>query len=117
VDSNGNILAWLEGFDQLCNNPENNFLFAEVNLQTAKATPVACISQDVVVHMDEWIASFSLDGSMMATGSGDGEAPAQLLVLNTQTGKTILNSDLSGLKQALKSTDGLFFIWSVDWAQ
>jgi hypothetical protein len=52
---------------------------------------------------------------MMATSSGDAEAESQLLIFDTQTAKTILNSDLSNLKRELNSFDGLFFVWSVDW--
>ncbi len=43
----------------LCNHPYNDFLFATVNLHTVKATPIACISKNVTVQMDEWISSFS----------------------------------------------------------
>jgi hypothetical protein len=46
-------LGWLEGFDTLCNNPENNFLFAEINLMKGTATPIACIQNNITVHMDE----------------------------------------------------------------
>ncbi len=57
-----------------------------------------------------------MDGTLFATGSGDAETgEGQLLVFNTANGKTTLNTDLSGLKTALKAADGLFFIWSVDW--
>ncbi len=30
IDTNGQILAWMEGFDSLCDNPYDNFLFAKV---------------------------------------------------------------------------------------
>eukprot|EP01116_Phalansterium_solitarium_P011733 TRINITY_DN2749_c0_g3_i1.p1 TRINITY_DN2749_c0_g3~~TRINITY_DN2749_c0_g3_i1.p1 ORF type:complete len:352 (+),score=147.19 TRINITY_DN2749_c0_g3_i1:124-1179(+) len=115
ADASGSLLAWVEGFDDVCDHPYDDFLFAKVDLPTATATPIACIDRNVTVHMDEWIASFSLDGSMMATGSGDAEAPAQLAVFNTTDASTVLNTDLAGLKQQLKTADGLFFVWSVDW--
>lgn len=47
-------LTWMEGFDDLCKHPYNNFLFSKVDLINAVATPIACISQNVTVHMDEW---------------------------------------------------------------
>jgi len=112
----GEMLTWMEGFDSLCKHPYNDFLFAKVDLSTATATPIACITQSVTVDMDEWIASFSLDGSLFATGSGDAEtAYPQLLVFDTSTGATTLNSTLPGLAEALKTYQNLFVVWSVDW--
>jgi len=65
--------------------------------------------------MDEWIASFSLDSTLMATGSGDSETGMpQLLVFNTSNANVVLNTNLTGLAEALKSADKLFNIWSVD---
>ena len=32
------MVAWLEGFDDVCNHPYNDFLFATVDLQTATGT-------------------------------------------------------------------------------
>jgi len=111
----GTILTWMEGYDNLCNHPYNDFLFATVNFKTFTSQPIACISTNVTVQMDEWISSFSLDGTLFATGSGDQETgEGQLLVFNTANGKTVLNTDLSGLKTIFKEADGLFFVWSVD---
>jgi len=111
---NGELLAWVEGFDSLCRHPFDNFLFASVNVSSATASPIACISRNVTIDMDEWIASFSSDGTMMATGSGDYTGVPQLLVFNTNTGEVDVNSDLSGLGRALGARDNLFNIWSVD---
>jgi hypothetical protein len=50
-------------------------------------------------------------------GSGDTETgQPQLLVFNTQNGHVVLNSNLPGLASTLKTYDGLFLIWSVNWA-
>jgi len=112
----GSLLAWMEGFDDLCNHPYDDFLFADVNLATATATPVACIPKDVVVQMDEWIASFSLDNSLFATGSGDQyTGTSQLLIFDTSTANVVLNTTLSDLPKQLGSYDNFVFIWSVDW--
>eukprot|EP01116_Phalansterium_solitarium_P011732 TRINITY_DN2749_c0_g2_i1.p1 TRINITY_DN2749_c0_g2~~TRINITY_DN2749_c0_g2_i1.p1 ORF type:complete len:368 (+),score=120.92 TRINITY_DN2749_c0_g2_i1:54-1106(+) len=113
ADSSGSLLAWVEGFDDFCENPGDDFLFAKLDLTTAKATPIACIRN--VLNANEWIASFSLDGSMMATGSGDSQGPAQLVVFNTTDASTVVNTDLAGLGQQLKGKNGVFYIWSIDW--
>jgi hypothetical protein len=111
--SDGTILAFVEGFDELCKHPYNNYLFAKVNLNTATATPIACISRDVTIQMDEWISSFSKDQSLFATGSRFG-GNAQFLVLNTTNAQTVINSKLEGLDKALGTQLGLYWIWSVD---
>jgi len=112
----GELLCWMEGFDSLCQHPYNNFLFAKVNLAGAKAAPVSCIPQEVTVNMDEWIASFSPDGSLFATGSGNTETgEPQLLIFDSSSGAVMLNSNLPGLASKLETYDGLFLIWSVDW--
>jgi len=117
-NSDGTVLAWMNGFDSLCNNPYDEFLFGYVNLEKATAEPIACISTDTVVDMDEWISSFSPDLTMMATGSGNAYAgQAQLLVFDTANAKTIINGRLSGLGNALGAYMGLFSVWSVDWIQ
>jgi len=57
-----------------------------------------------------------LDGSLFATASGDADTGVpQLLIFNTVTGKTILNSNLTGLTESLNSWEGMMAIWSVDW--
>lgn len=108
-------MVWMEGFEELCNHPYDDFLFASVNLATAKATPIACIPQNVTVQMDEWISSFSLDGLLFATGSGDSEGNAQLLVFHVPTASVLLNTNLDGLAEALGAADNIYDIWSVDW--
>lgn len=108
----------MEGFADLCKHPYNDFLFASVDLSTATATPISCIPTDVTVQMDEWISSFSLDGTLFATGSGDAETGSgQLLVFHVPSGQLLLNSTLPGLAQELKSADNFFFVWSVDFVQ
>lgn len=70
--------------------------------------------QGVVDQEDPGVSSFSLDDSLLATASGDGDAgEAQLLILHVQTGKVLFNNKLTGLGQALKSVNGLYWVWSV----
>jgi hypothetical protein len=115
TNAQGARLAWVEGFDSLCQHPYNNFLFANVNLATAKATPIACIASDVTVDMDEWIASFSLDDALFATGSGNAETgEVELLVFDTATAHTVLNTKLKGLPAALGAYLKLVWVWGVD---
>jgi len=112
----GSMIAWMEGFDDLCQHPYDDFLFAKVDLATATATPIACIPTDVTIQMDEWISSFSLDSTLFATGSGDQyTGMSQLLVFDTSNGDLVLNSTLSDLPEQLHSADNFVFIWSVDW--
>ena len=48
------------------------------------------------------MGAFSPDGALFATGSGNPETGAvQLLVFDTSTGATVLDSALPGLKAAL----------------
>jgi hypothetical protein len=115
LDEQGNVLGFLEGFTELCKHPYNNFLFAKVNLNTATAKPIGCIDKDLSIQMDEWISTFSKDEKLFATGSRIG-GNAQFLVLDPTSGKTLLNSKLDGLADALGTTLGLYWIWSVDFA-
>jgi hypothetical protein len=64
--------------------------------------------------MDEWIASFSLDGKLFATASGDSEAPSQLLIFDVPSAQLQVNSTLPNLGQMLGSFDSMFVVWSVD---
>jgi hypothetical protein len=108
-------LTWMYGFEGKCQHPYEDFLFAAVDPATATATPIACMSKNTTVHMDEWIADFNAEGSLFATGSGDAETGIpQLLVFDPSTGKTVLDSKLSGLAQALGSVDKFVFVWGVD---
>jgi len=115
MDSNANVLAWVDGFYSICKNPYNDYAFATVNLKSAKATLGTCIQHNVTVAMDEWISSFSNDDTLFATGSGDAESGSpQLLVFSVATGKAVVNTNLPGLAKALGASMGLFDIWSVD---
>lgn len=114
MSSDGTVLGFLEGFDQVCNDPFNNYLFAHVNLATATATPIACIANSTVIHEGPWVSSFSLDQSLFATASGDAEGdPAQVVVLNPADGSTVVNQALPGLGKALGAFKQLFWVWSV----
>jgi len=116
MQSDGTVLAWLNGFSGFCGeDPLDSYLFARLNLSAATATPIACVPKNVIIQEDEWIASFSFDGTLFATGSGDADTGySQLLVFDTQTGALRTNSSLSGLSEALKSADGQVLVWSVD---
>lgn len=85
-----------------------------MNLEQAKATPIACMPQGVVDQEDPGVSSFSLDDSLLATASGDGDSgEAQLLILHTKTGKVLFNNKLEGLGDGLGSVKGVFWVWSV----
>jgi len=110
------LLTWIKGYDNVCHHGNNDFLFAELNLATGIATPVACIPQDVELPFNQMIASFSLDETLFATGYGDEKnGAAQLVVFNTKTGEVVLDSNLAAVRESLASANGLFFVWSVDW--
>jgi len=114
ADKQSRLLTWIEGFDEVCLDPYNNFGFARVTLTTAQAQLLTCIQHNVTVHMDEWIGAFSRDDSVYATGSGDAEAEAQLLLFDTAKGQAVINTNLAGLAAALGAAEGLFDIWSVN---
>jgi outer membrane protein assembly factor BamB len=68
-----------------------------------------------VLQEDEWVAAFSPRGDLLATGSGNGDGDdPQLVVFNVSSGKTVLNSRLSGLAKALRAAMGLIFVWTVE---
>eukprot|EP01121_Diplochlamys_sp_Union-15-3_P017159 TRINITY_DN598_c0_g1_i3.p1 TRINITY_DN598_c0_g1~~TRINITY_DN598_c0_g1_i3.p1 ORF type:complete len:230 (-),score=47.03 TRINITY_DN598_c0_g1_i3:64-753(-) len=114
LDSSGNLLAWIEGFDSVCKHPYDNFLFATVNLRNASATPIACIPTNVTDHEGPWVSDFSINQKLFATASGSGDVgEAQLLVFDTNTGSVVVNSALEGLGKALKSASGLFWVWNL----
>src|SRR5207237_37666 len=109
------VVGWVEGDDSLCQDPYNNFLFADVHLPSASIVPRACISQNVTVHSGPWISSFSLDNGLMATGSCNAEGTdAQLLIFDTATAAALVNSALQGLPEALQAYQNLIWVWSLD---
>jgi len=115
-DAQGNILTWMEGFDNICNDPYNNFLFAKVNLPTATATPIACIPSSAIDRESPDVGAFSNDNTLFCTSSGDGDSgAAQALVLYTNNASVSVNSGLTGLGKALGSAYNLFWVWSVSW--
>lgn len=112
-NANGTVLAFLFGFESLCRHPYEDFLFANVNLTSAEADPIACMPRDVSIQEAEWISSFSPDRSMFATASGFG-SELQFLSLDARTGAALADTDLSGLAKTLGAAEGLVFIWGVD---
>jgi len=116
LDSNGNVLAWLYGFENLCNNPYDDFLFARVNLNTGKATPLGCIPKNVIDQEDEWISDFSNDNprpTLFATASGDGDSGMAQVILLSTNGSLVFTNSLPGLGEALGSASGIYWIWAV----
>jgi hypothetical protein len=47
------------------------FSFAMLNLTTAQATVISCMN--AVIGQGQWLSSFSKDGSVFVTASGDAE--------------------------------------------
>jgi hypothetical protein len=108
-------LTWMFGFEEKCRHPYNDFLFAQVDIESAAAVPIACIPHNVTVDFQEWISSFSSDQSLFATASGDSEGdPSQLLVFSTKDGSVVVDSDLGELPRMLHAWSKLVFIWGVD---
>ena len=102
VDKDGTVLAWVFGFQKTCGKDLNSFAFARVHLATATAKLIACIPKKDVVHYNPNMAGFSHDNTRFATGSGNPYTGSmQLLVFDTKTGKTILDSSLPTLPAAL----------------
>jgi len=114
LNDDGTILGFLEGFEELCDHPYDNFLFANVDLEKATAIPIKCIPKDVVIHEAQWISSFSKDNSLFATASGDAEGESQLIIFESANANVKINNHLEGLGKALNAAEGLFWIWSVD---
>ena len=113
------VQAWMAGFADECpseNSPNPGFAFGTVDLSTAKATKTACLASNATIDMDEWVASFSADGSLFATGSGNAYGdPSQLLVVDTASGKPVFQSELKSLPKTLGAAQNLIWIWSVTW--
>jgi len=102
VAADGTVLAWVFGFQETCGKDLNSYAFAKVHLPTASAKLISCISKSDTVHYNPNMGGFSHDNAYFSTGSGNPYTGSmQLLVFETQTGKTILNSDLKGLPKAL----------------
>ena len=104
------VMSFVEGAFGQCyqNATESSYSFARVNLITAEATFESCV--DTLIVMDEWISSFSPDDSQFATASGNTESgQGQLLVVDTATGKTVLNADINKIGTMLGKVSGLVF--------
>jgi len=115
ASSPDSVLVWAEDY-AYCDVAFDSYLFGTLDMATAALTPVACIPKNVVVHEDEWISDFSLDGSQFATASGDTETGSmQLLVFNVTSGLPLVRSDLGGLKKALGAWEGFIVVWSLNY--
>jgi hypothetical protein len=70
---------------------------------------------DVSISLTLRISSFSLDNTLFATASGDGDSgQAQLLIINPTNGATLYDTTLPGLGPALGSASGVYWIWGVN---
>lgn len=99
---------------QNCGNNSANFGFATVNLQTAAATPIACLAK--TPSSQQWISSFSSDNTMWVTASGNAEGPSQLLVANAKTGAVTLDINIDHLGGLLHAKDNLFDVLAINFA-
>jgi hypothetical protein len=116
----GNVSAFMIGFNEFCTGADNSssYVFGKVNLDSAVGYPIGCIPPSVILQEDEWIASFSMDETLLATGSGNGDGDdPQLIVFETASGKVVKQSQLSGLAKALHGKMGLVFLWALEFVQ
>ena len=111
VDAQGRRLVWLEGFDDVCQHPFNNFGFGFMDLSTSIATLQACIPSNVTIF-DEFVAGFSADGRLLATASGP--SPPHLSVFRTADGSVQLNVPLTDLGPKLGAFQDMVWVWAVD---
>lgn len=119
VAADGTVLAFVFGFEGECKDGLNDFAFARVDLKAGTATRIACMDKAVNVNTNPNVGSFSPDGKLFATGSGNSETgEVELIVLDTATGARVLDSSLPGLKAALRVSKQAPFInvWGVSWA-
>jgi hypothetical protein len=117
ISDDGTVRAFMNGYRGFCNQTKNNSatVFGTVNVKTAAAQPLACVPDDVVIDMDQWVASYSRTESVLATASGNGYGdPPQFITFNVSTGAVIANTELSGLAQALKADMKLIFVWGAE---
>jgi hypothetical protein len=117
INDAGDIAAFMEGFNSFCGVPSNGsaVAFGRINLNTATATPHACVPQSVVIDTDDWIASYNQHETILATASGNGEGdPPQFISFNVSTGQPLVNTQLTGLAKALGADMGLIFVWGVE---
>eukprot|EP01116_Phalansterium_solitarium_P006361 TRINITY_DN18659_c0_g1_i1.p1 TRINITY_DN18659_c0_g1~~TRINITY_DN18659_c0_g1_i1.p1 ORF type:complete len:347 (+),score=83.76 TRINITY_DN18659_c0_g1_i1:81-1043(+) len=115
TNADGSPLVFAQGFD-ICNSSGNALLFA--NLEQGTLNPVACVARDLVLGDDgSWASAFSIDGSLLATGSGTtgNGPPSQLVVLSTTTGAAMLNTSLNELVETLGSKGGQLAVWGISW--
>jgi hypothetical protein len=50
-NANGTVLAFAYGFEGLCKHPYEDFLFVNVNLTDATASPIGCIPNNVTIQV------------------------------------------------------------------
>jgi len=106
------VLAWIEGFESFCPSSQSSFLFANVNLLTGSATPLACLESSIIIQEEPWISCFSDDDTLFATGSRFAQM-TQLLVIDVKTGHVLLNGTLPGLAKELHAAEGMYYIWDM----
>ena len=110
-----NVLAFAQGSACGGQNATWGYEFVTINTISANASLVSCVDPNLVLQEDEWVASFSPDGSILATGSGNGDGDdPQLVVLDVKSGDIAVSTTLTGLAKALKAKMGLVFIWALE---
>lgn len=111
------MLAFVEGSEGHCKVTQNggDFLFGTVDLSTGKMVPKTCLASNLVLQEDEWIGAFTSDDKYFATGSRFAQT-TQLIVFDVETGKEALSTSLPGLAKALKTADGFYWIWAMEFA-
>jgi len=92
-------------------------ILTSLDSDTTNFTLTACVDESVSINsLVPYVSTFSPDSFkfVSATGNQD-DSPEQFLVLDTQSGKQIVNFPLTGLSNALGGILNQFAIWSVNW--
>jgi hypothetical protein len=108
--------AFVVGMNSRCNrsSQETSYAFARVNLAQSQFELISCITTKIVIQEAPWISAFSPANDVFVTSSGDGDGDdPQFVTFDVSTGKSIVDTKLSGLAKKLDAKMGLIFVWSV----
>ena len=106
------VLVFVEGFDNICKHPYNNFGFAKINLVTTDIQLLTCIDRNITIEFTEYTA-FNNDGTLFAEAVGNTETTTQVLIIDVNTGMSVVNTDLPGLGRKLPAWLDLYVIWGI----
>ena len=99
-----------------CNRSDQvtSYAFATVDLAQSTFELISCVSTNIVIQEDPWVAAFAPSNEVFVTASGnaDGEDP-QFLSFDVQNGNVIVQTKLSGLSKKLDAKMGLIFVWAL----